>query len=60
MKLNQLLKEEKFMGLTYKRQDQLEKMLDRFAIVPKDPKSNGKNSKKKLEKDATDKTSSQK
>lgn len=26
------------MGLTFKRQDELEKMLDKFAIIPDDPK----------------------
>lgn len=36
------------MGLTFKRQDELEKMLDKFAVVPNDPK---KDKKKKPVKD---------
>ncbi|MCH3904225.1 MAG: hypothetical protein LKF01_07440 [Lactobacillus sp.] len=30
------------MGLTFKKQDDLEKMLDKFAIMPKDFKVSGK------------------
>lgn len=30
------------MGLTFKKQDDLEKMLDKFAIMPDDPKTSGK------------------
>ena len=36
------------MGLTYKKQDELEKLFDKFATVPKDKK-------KKLTKDKDDK-----
>ncbi|WP_290625446.1 SPJ_0845 family protein [Lactobacillus sp.] len=37
------------MGLTFKKNDELEKMLDRFAIIPDDPKEK---SKKEPEKDS--------
>jgi hypothetical protein len=30
------------MGLTFKKQDDLEKMLDKFAIMPEDLKTSGK------------------
>ncbi|MDT9628441.1 SPJ_0845 family protein [Lactobacillus mulieris] len=30
------------MGLTFKREDELEKMLNQFAIFPDDPKQKGK------------------
>lgn len=37
------------MGLTFKKNDELEKMLDKFAIMPDNPKEK---SKKKPEKDS--------
>lgn len=30
------------MGLTFKRQDDLEKMMDKFAVMPEDLKTTGK------------------
>lgn len=40
------------MGLTFKKNDELEKMLDKFAIMPDDPKDK---SKKKPDKDSKEK-----
>ncbi|WP_169449742.1 SPJ_0845 family protein [Lactobacillus psittaci] len=39
------------MGLTFKRSDELEKMLDKFAVIPDDPKKGGKGSKGKADKE---------
>ena len=35
------------MGLTFKREDELEKMLNQFAIFPDDPKKTAKQKGKK-------------
>lgn len=39
------------MGLTFKRQDDLEKMLDKFAVMPEDLKTTGKGKGKDKDKD---------
>lgn len=40
-----------FMGLTFKRQDDLEKMMDKFAVMPEDLKTTGKGKGKDKDKD---------
>lgn len=39
------------MGLTFKKSDELEKMLDKFAIMPDDPKDKAKKKPNKDQKD---------